>query len=192
MSKVFFFMFAVVAVVICFIVFIVPDYKVLNGLKTEVAALEQNIEVVKSLELSRETLDKQRLSISQADIQKLEKIVPSSPDNIRLIIQLDEIAKRNGLTMIKDVEYEARAAELAPGQVEDNPTEYRSYNVSFNTSGQYNQFVSFLQEVEKNMRLVDITTLKLNNSEKEGVAGGSSQDFKVQLKAYWLSEQSYE
>jgi Tfp pilus assembly protein PilO len=192
MSKVFFFLFAVVAIVIGFIVFIVPDYKALNVLKAEVVALEENIEVVKSLELSREALDKQRLSISQSDMQKLEKIVPSSPDNIRLIIQLDEIAKRNGLTMIKDVEYEARVAELAPGQVEDNPTDYRSYNISFNTSGQYNQFVSFLQEVEKNMRLVDITSLTLKNSEKEGVTIGSSQDFSVELKAYWLSEQSYE
>jgi Tfp pilus assembly protein PilO len=192
MSKIFFFMFAVVAVVIGFIVFIVPDYKALNVLKAEVASLEQNIEVVKSLELSRETLDKQRLSISQSDMQKLEKIVPSSPDNIRLIIQLDEIAKRNGLTMIKDVQYEAKTAELAPGQVEDNPTDYRSYNVSFNTSGQYNQFISFLQEVEKNMRLVDITSLTLQNTEKEGVSASSSQDFDVELKAYWLSEQSYE
>jgi Tfp pilus assembly protein PilO len=157
-------------------------------LKTEVASLKQNIEVVKSLELSREILNKQRLSISQSDMQKLEKIVPSSPDNIRLIIQLDEIAKRNGLTMIKDVKYESKGAELSPGQAEDNPNDYRSYTISFNTSGQYNQFISFLQEVEKNMRLVDITSLKLKNAEKENVATGLSQDFSVELKAYWLSK----
>ena len=188
MSKLFFLLCSIVGVAIIFFVLIVPDYRSLQRVTTEVRELEKNIEIIKNLEVSRESLEKKQRSITQKDMQKLEKILPYSPDNIRLIIQLDEIAKRNGLTMLKDVSYDAEASEVVPGQVEENPKEYRTYRVSFSTSGQYNQFLIFLEEIEKNLRLVDIMSVELKNSQKEGGISSSLQEFKIELQAYWLSE----
>jgi Tfp pilus assembly protein PilO len=188
MSKLFFLLCSIVGVAIIFFVLIVPDYRSLQRVTTEVRELEKNIEIIKNLEVSRESLEKKQRSIAQKDMQKLEKILPYSPDNIRLIIQLDEIAKRNGLTMLKDVSYDAEASEVVPGQVEENPKEYRTYRVSFSTSGQYNQFLIFLEEIEKNLRLVDIMSVELKNSQKEGGISSSLQEFKIELQAYWLSE----
>lgn len=188
MNKLFFLLCSIVGVVIVFFVFIVPDYRSLQKVKVEVGELEKKIEIIKNLEVSRDSLEKKQRSISQKDMQKLEKILPYSPDNIRLIIQLDEIAKRNGLTMLKNVSYDAEASEIVPGQVEENPKEYRTYRVSFSTSGQYNQFLVFLEEIEKNLRLVDIMSVELKNTQKEGGISTSLQEFSVELQAYWLSE----
>jgi len=188
MSKLIFLVGVIVVVGGVFFVFIAPEYRSLQTLKAEVAELQKNIEIIKNLEVSRDSLEKKQRSISQKDLQKLEKVVPYSPDNIRLIIQLDEIARKYGLTMLKDVSYDAKASQAAPGQVEKNPKDYRTYRVSFSTSGQYNQFLIFLKEIEKNLRLVDIISVQLKTKQKEGGGTAQMQEFKIELQAYWLSE----
>lgn len=191
MNKLFFLIFFIIIAGIGFAIFIIPDYKALQKTNAEVAELEKNIEIIKNLETSREALQKQKLSISSTDMERLEKIVPSSPENIQLIIQLDELAKKNGLTMLTNISYDAAIEELPLGQVQENIPDYREYEVKFQTVGQYNQFVLFLEEVEKNLRLVDITSVVLKNIETQARSPVPLQSFNVTLKAYWLSE-SYE
>jgi hypothetical protein len=84
--------------------------------------------------------------------------------------------------------YDAKASQAAPGQVEKNPKDYRTYRVSFSTSGQYNQFLIFLKEIEKNLRLVDIISVQLKTKQNEGGGTAQMQEFKIELQAYWLSE----
>lgn len=187
MNKIFILLFLIITTVISFIVFIIPDFNEFRKIKAETVELERNIEIIKNLEISREVLEREKLSISNRDIERLNKLIPSSAENIKLIIEIDEIAKRNGLTSVRDVAYDTTNDAIIPGQeVEQSP--YKSFEVKFSTSGQYNQFVLFLEELEKNLRLVDITSIDLKNNETTSARTVQTQDFEVTLKAYWLNE----
>lgn len=141
-------------------------------------------------------------SISEDDRNKLEKLLPSSVDNIRLILDLNSIALRNGF-QIKNVKATASTDEnkgsnqlnvqqqMDPTMIGmgesgvpmiDVPTlDY--VKVTFQISAPYLQFINFLHDIESNLRLMDVTKISMNVGESSG-----TYDFNVELKTYWLKQ----
>jgi Tfp pilus assembly protein PilO len=53
--------------------------------------------------------------------------------------------------------------------------------VSFKVDSDYETFVSFLQDVEKSLRIVDVTDLTFTAPDKS-----TNYDFGITIKTYWL------
>ncbi len=188
MAKFIFIIFILILAGIGFSVFISPEYAKMKALEAELVQLEADAAVADNLKTSRTTLENQRSQITNQNIERTEKLLPDSPDNIRLIIQIDEIAKRNGLSTLQGIKYDSNK-QAVRGTEAANPTVYDSYEVSFETVGQYRQFVSFIKEVETNLRIVDIISIDLapETINTAGQVIPDFQRFKVTLKAYWLT-----
>ena len=121
-------------------------------------------------------------TFATADKQKLEKILPDNVDNIRLIIDINNMAARHGLTL-KNVELgtvsdsaSARSA-LAVGA---SGEAVGSVDLGFGVASTYDDFLSFLQDVEHSLRIVDVESISFTVGET------AVYDFTVSIRTYWL------
>src|SRR5688572_10926563 len=83
-----------------FMLLVKPRYETLQKSRQELAQYQANIETAKKLEKSRQELINKYNTISKADLDNLKILLPDSVDNIRLIIQINEIATKNGLSVL--------------------------------------------------------------------------------------------
>lgn len=131
--------------------------------------------------------------LSEDDRARLSKMVPSSVDNIRLIIDLNSVALRNGFslknikaTASKNSEGEASRSQSgvpnASTQSSVISTTLDTVTVTFTTTAPYQRFVAFLQELEASLRILDVKNLKVTSSDN------GLYDFDVELTTYWLRQ----
>ena len=184
-----------------FFMVIKPRYDNLQTVKTEVSTYDSSLETAEKLKISREELIAKYNSIPKADLDGIKTLLPDSVDNIRLIIQLDSLATKNGLSTLRSVDYKSDSITAQSGATEapsDAPVQsgksYGEFTVSFQTSGQYKNFLAFLSDLEQNLRLVDVTSVDFTAASSEGTGTGTGQassnnlSYKVTLKTYWLKK----
>ena len=158
-------------------------------LQTQVASYDEALNKAKELKSSRDVLISKRNTFSADDIQKLERILPDNVDNIRFVIELNGIASRHNLSF-KNValgtisEAKTTRSALAVGSSGDP---VGSAEISFSLTATYDEFLSFLQDLEHSLRIVDLITLSLT---PETPAGGGSVEaqyrYDVTVRTYWL------
>ncbi len=152
---------------------------------------------------SRETVTKQYISISEADRAKLDKMIPSAVDNIRLVIDLNNLALQNHFTL-SDVkatvpsnssqsfggrgrpgESAAPTPALNGGQsMAQNVSEpvLDKVQVSFSAEANYEQFISFLKTLQSDLRIMDMTHLSVRAQDS------GTYMFQAQFQTYWLRQ----
>jgi Tfp pilus assembly protein PilO len=126
----------------------------------------------------REALVTRRGQFNPADLTKLEKLLPDNVDNIKLVIDMNQIAQNHTLTL-KNIKINT-AAVADPNKLGQDNNKYGTLGLSFTVSSSYDNFQNFLTDLEKSERLVDITDLSVTGSDT-GV-----YDFSIGLKTYWL------
>ncbi|MDB5238926.1 MAG: hypothetical protein JWO00_261 [Candidatus Parcubacteria bacterium] len=149
---------------------------------------------------TRDEVLKQYNAISEADRDRLDKMIPSTVDNIRLIIDMNNVAIRHGFTL-PDVKAVAASgpnkdagsvAVRPPVSADGAPTRLTAssfaapildtVSVSFTATATYEQFLAFLQDLEANLRVMDVTHLTV------GATDLGTYTFQVQLQTYWLRQ----
>jgi len=131
-------------------------------------------------------------NLSAEDRERMQKMLPSTVDNIRLIIDLNSVALRHGFSLrnIKATASSAnnnRVPASSSRGVSDGaiPTPVLdTVAVSFSVTAPYQRFIDLLRDLEANLRIMDITHLTLSTSETAG-----TYDFGVELNTYWLRQQ---
>jgi len=207
--KYFFLLLIIGASVTVFFAVIIPRYNVVKSDRAEIAAYNANLATAGQLQQSRDALIAQYNNIPKTDLDNIKTLLPDSVDNIRLIIQLDALATKNGLSSLRQVDYNTdqvrstgatTPAATTPNNSTTSPTvsqnPYGEFIISFQTSGQYSNFMAFLSDLEQNLRLVDITDIEF--LPPTAVSGGSGISkvqtvatgltYKVTLKTYWLKQ----
>lgn len=146
-------------------------------------------------------------SISSDDQARLDKMIPNTVDNIRLIIDLNSVAARHGLTLksVKAVTSQNNSKQGSPAAAANLPANPSTVNpvapgipgatvssivnpimdsvtVSFGTGASYQQFMDFLRDIEANLRIMDVTKLSLTANDS------GLYDFTVEMKTYWLRQ----
>lgn len=195
----FFLLLLIVASIGIFIGFIIPRYHTVQSLRTDVASYNANLSTATQLEQSRESLIAQYNAIQKTDLDNIDTLLPDSVDNIRLIIQVNALATKDGLGSLRSVDYDTNQASNTAGgtakttsQTTSNPVTdnlpYGQFAITFQTSGQYSNFLSFLSDLEQNLRLVDVTDIDFTATPSAtGLpTAASGLTYKVTLKTYWL------
>lgn len=168
----------------------IADAKAVKEVNDQYTSAIENAE--KLIKVREEVLDAYN-KLSAEDREKLTKMVPSTVDNIRLVIDLNSIGIKHGLAL-KNVQanVEESKSENTPNS---GPRVARSQdgliatptldvvNVSFSVTAPYLEFISLLQDLEANLRIMDISKLSVV------VTDTGLYDFTVELKTYWLKQQ---
>jgi len=110
---------------------------------------------------------------------KVTKLLPDNVDNIRLVLEIGSLAAPYGM-VLKDVKYSApdnttntqtNNNPSAPGAQKVN-TDYGSSDLEFSIEGSYFNFLNFMKDLEKNLRIVDVSSISFS-SETAPTTGAS-------------------
>lgn len=158
-----------------------PTYQATKAVATQTSDYDDALNKSQELKKVRDQLLSKRNTFSSENVQKLEEVLPDNVDNIRLIININNIAARHGLTL-KNVEL---------GSVSDGITERNaaaagssgspvgSVEVGFSVSASYENFLAFLVDLEHSLRLVDVQSISFKS--ELGAA-----DYSLKIRTYWL------
>ncbi|MBI5134285.1 MAG: type 4a pilus biogenesis protein PilO [Candidatus Taylorbacteria bacterium] len=125
----------------------------------------------------KERLLKKFNEMPRSNLEKLEKLLPNNIDNVRLVIDVDEMAKSYGMRI--------RNFRAEPGGDGDtigrDSTAYGTLTLSFSTTAPYNTFLAFLRDLEQSLRIIDVTGIQFASSNQSDL-----YDYNVSVKTYWL------
>ena len=170
-----------------FFMYIDPNYRgtdLSNGtrsiqsLQAEDAEYQTALNNSNEIRRKRESLVQKRGEIDPANLAKLDKLLPDNVDNIKLVIDIKNIAENHALTL-KNIKLDT-AIKSDSSKIGQDNSKYGTVGLSFSVSSSYDNFQNFLTDLEKSQRLVDITDLSVVGNET-GV-----YDFAVGLRTYWL------
>jgi hypothetical protein len=181
-----------------FFFFIDPQYKEVKKLRAEIVTNQDIINRANKLDSKEEELTQKYNQISPEEKKSLEKLLPDTVDNVRLIIDINNIAEKFGI-VIRDVNVTTRDSASSEtkkvvnqksnfdGVLEDNSIKYVDtskigiISFSFTVSAKYEVFLEFLRSLEASLRLVDIRNMEISRG-GEGVF----YDYRVTFDTYWL------
>ncbi len=171
------------------VVYIQPTYAQINVLKAQIAEYDSALAKAGQLDARMKELGDKYSKLNKADISRLAKMLPDHDDNIGLILEFDAIASRYGLALTNvDVSTgDARSAQT-PDEIQGvvgTAAQYATITLHFSTFGTYDNFRSFLHDLEQSLRLVDVVSLNVTPS---SVATGGQQTFTYDatVRTYWL------
>lgn len=107
----------------------------------------------------------------------INKLLPDSIDNVTLVIDIDDIASKYSMK-IRNLDLKTERA----GEGEASNNAYGVATLRFAVSAPYERFSSFLNDLEDSLRIMDISSLSFNSSDKD------VNEYNVELKTYWLKE----
>jgi Tfp pilus assembly protein PilO len=120
----------------------------------------------------RDILIKKMNSIGQDKQDRLQTLLPNNVDNIRLLIEINQMANRRSL-ILKNISF-----SQAKGS--DSSAAYGTVSLKFTVNSTYSNFLQFLSDLESNLRLLDVTDISFTSTDS------GLYDFNVGLNTYWL------
>lgn len=169
----------ILAVIGLFFGFIDPKREEIKALREDRTEYEEALENSRKLRAERDRLVSIEQSITQENRNKLMRFLPDNIDNIRLVIDIDNIARRYGLS-VRDFNTSTDQSDQIIDQGLGN---HGTVIFSFSTSGSYNAFIAFLKDMERSLRLIDAAEIAFSVPEDEGA---NVYDYDVTIKTYWL------
>ena len=148
-----------------------------TALQGELSKFQNVAQSSNTIVAQRDALVQKRNTISDTDQARLEKLLPSNIDNIRLIIEISNIAQGRNLIAKNISVGDANTSSDSIGQ---SDTPYGTLSLKFTVNATYANFIAFLHDLENNLRLVDVTNIGFASTDT------GFYDFTVTLNTYWL------
>ncbi|MEO8637664.1 MAG: hypothetical protein ABI430_02050 [Candidatus Taylorbacteria bacterium] len=167
--------------------FIRGQYAKNLDLKKEVLVYQDALEKAKQLTTLRDGLVKKKEAIGKDNLEKLGKLMPDNVDTVRMVSDLNGIADNHGI-LVKTVKLanpqDAKVAGVADttGTTGQAQTDFDKASLSFTLTTSYDKFSNFLTDLERSLRILDVTSIILKPVEKDSTL----YDFTVNASTYWL------
>lgn len=194
----------IIASVGLFLGYTKPQYVELKDLRTEASKYDSALEKSKELLKKRDSLLDVRNTISEGDIDKLKKLLPSDVNSTKVILELQNLAVNKHGLLFENPKYDPNkkttAPSVSPDQGSSNtqskdtqqavapkdaaqqvPKDYGTFELEFTIIGPYEKFIAFIQDLEKSLRIIDIQSITITPKD-----GSSALKYTVKVQTYWL------
>jgi Tfp pilus assembly protein PilO len=174
-------------------IFTVPSWKNPTGafefsaksvaeLRADEQVYQDAFDKMREIELARSGLAAKYNAVKEEDRTRLEKFLPAHADSVRIVLDLENMARTHGLKL-RNVSVTPPVDKIGARASEEN---YQLLTASISAIGDYEKFVPFLADLEESIRLSDITGVSFESKDaKEYVYG-------ITLRTYQLSPESPE
>jgi Tfp pilus assembly protein PilO len=130
-------------------------------------------------------------TLTDQEKANLNKILPDNVDNVRLMIDMNNIASRHGI-ILQGLSTSADGSSGNSGGSGSGPATnsgtnpssdtVNSVSISFGFSSSYANFLSFMKDVESSLRILDISSMSVTANPT------GTYNYSMQLQTYWLSQ----
>ncbi|MBI5457795.1 hypothetical protein HY971_03670 [Candidatus Kaiserbacteria bacterium] len=208
------FIIAIVGVVLAgsiFFWYTKPAYDKVQGTRGTIAQYDAALNKATELQQLKQTLLMRFNTFSPADLDRLQKLLPDHVDNVRLILDLDNLAEDHGLALqnvdVSSSQKQVTKGSSVIGAVGGSNQKYDSLTLTFGTVTTYSEFVRFLTDLEASLRIVDLVSLSITPSGNAASFASSATNpfltsgakatapvksteplyvFNISLRTYWL------
>jgi hypothetical protein len=167
-----------------FVAYTNPTYQVgIKSLTVKEQSYDDALNKSQELKRVRDQLLSKYNTFSADDKAKLEDLLPDNVDNIRLVIDINNIAARHNLA-VKSLQIGDTASDKTPRSstaVGASGAQVGSVDLGFTVSSDYDSFLAFLYDLEHSLRLIDIQKISFNSNSATPLT-----DFSVTIRTYWL------
>ena len=168
-----------------FLTWIDPTYSEIRVLQAERERYDETIEKTAEIREFRQQVQARYNNISEENLIRLERLLPDHIDNIQLILDIDNVAAQNGMS-IQDIRIEGNESQAEAdtiNSIETGATELvGSIGFRFSVVTTYDNFKRFFDDLSNSLRVVDITSLGISAIQDEN----DFYRFDVGIKTYWL------
>lgn len=176
-----------------FFLYISPTYRdTIMPLRAQIDQANKALAAAEEFNNKQTQIAAERARIPRDGIDKLEQYLPDGVDNVQMILDLNALAQRSGVTLsnfgIKENKQAVQNASPAGVTGDTSSTLLNSpktkgtesLDLSVTATGTYGAFRTFLYGIEHSLRPLDITQIVVTES-KTGV-----YSFDMTLRIYWL------
>lgn len=182
------------------------EYQSVQDRKAEVAEYEKAVQNSTTLLKKREELLELKNQFQKTDLNRLNILMPDDVNSTKLILEIEHLATSVHNLAFEDPKYDpnnkivsagtkdggapaiadtatpkdARQAIITKNQELENQRDYGSFELEFTLIGTYTDFISFLGDLEKSLRIVDIQQLQIAPKE------GNNLKYVLKVQTYWL------
>lgn len=163
--------------------------KEINGpvkeMQEKVASYDKALLASEAFASKEAELVRQRDAIPPDSLARFKTFLPDSVNNVQLILDLNTLASKSGLTItnfvVKDAAISSSPQNDSQASLALESTDpVDSLDISIQATGTYTSFRTFLGAVEKSLRLLDVVDIGIRNSQT-GV-----YTYEVTFRLYWL------
>lgn len=148
-----------------YFVYISPTLTKISERSAKYSEYTDVLNKVNEIKNKRDALSAKYNSVSEGDLDKLNKMIPQTFVPEYFANDLNAMAARSGMR-ISQIDIGAPAPR-ATGVVEEAPVDGNKFvttTARFTVSGRYEQFINFLKELESSLRLVDVISLSIKSA----------------------------
>lgn len=190
MNRGFFPIFLIVLAIGLFVFYTDSAYQGTKDLRTTLASHETALMQSEQVVALRDRLLNERNNFPPEGINRLQAMLPDNIDNIRLIININDIATRHHMQVqgisiggqSNDSSGNAASQGLGATAMSVGPgaAAVGSVTLGFSVDATYTEFLSFLYDLEHSLRLIDVSQISFTS-------GGKGVDsYSISIRTYWL------
>ncbi len=161
--------------------FAYPYFEEVSSLLSEKQKYNSILDSIDEINNKKNELMTKFASIPDLDKKNMEIILPEYYSFVKLASDIDMVALKYGIIIqninSKNIGYENGNTI---NNAENSARPYGSSIIGFSFTSSYNNFKSFIDELEKSLRILDIKSLKIQPNDK------GSYDFDIEFETYWL------
>jgi hypothetical protein len=175
-----------------FIVYVNPTYtKQVIPLQAQIKQLNSTIAAAEEFNKKEAQIATERNALPADSIARLQSYLPDSVDNVQLVLDLNTLAARSGLTLSDlDIAAGTGTEQVAPAAGADasgalplqsvSSKISDSLQISFKAKGPYAGFRTFLMTLEESLRPMDLTHIEIKTDPL------LPDTFSLTFTIYWL------
>src|SRR3990167_6964840 len=123
-----------------------PEIKVL---RKQVSFYNETINTAKKVRSSIDKTLGEYNAISQENVDRINKMVPSGAESMKLVIQIDDIMRKNGLSLTSIDSKDAIDKKSSPGASKNSNLSAEQILLSMKAQGSYESFHSFVKKLDR-------------------------------------------
>lgn len=151
----------------------------IKNLRKQAASFNETINTAKKVRSSIDKTLEDYNAISQENVDRINKMVPFAAESMKLVVQFDEMMRKNGLNL-KNIDTKDVISKNSASVSKNKGVIPESIALSIKTQGSYDSFYLFILDLEKSLRLIDVNSVKITP------AGQDNYDFSLEAVSYWL------
>jgi hypothetical protein len=166
-----------------------PQWDQFQVLRTAIIALEETSAELDDLTAKRDTLISAAGAIPRSQFDRIGRSFPEGPGAPDLVVLLETLAQKNGV-LLRNVDAAVRGIPQRPrsnqpvsggvaARVDSAGSGIKEIPLTMSVTGTYDSFKSFLQDLERSIRIIDVVSISFSGGDTELI------NVSIRAKAYF-------
>lgn len=156
---------------------IIPFYGQINSSKMELKAKQKTLAETQATVNVIQDLAK-KYEAMKDELDEINSVLPDKEDLAGLIVSLEAMSSESGI-FLKSINFQPKPFQPATMEEVSETGGYNALQIQLAALGSYSGFKNFIKTIEKNLRLMDVKTIKFKSGEKEEF------DINLDLETYY-------